>query len=49
MMRLGRSTASGNGNGVLVGSGSTVFSYGDNKIDGNTTDVNGTLTSLPSR
>ena len=50
VMRLGRSTASGNANGTVVANGSQIFSYGDNKIDGNETDVaaNG-LTSLPSR
>jgi hypothetical protein len=47
VMRLGRSVASANNTGVLVGT--TVYSYGDNKIDGNTTDVSGSLTSLPSR
>ena len=47
-MRLGRSVASGNINGVFVGG--TVYSYGDNKIDGNTTsEVVGSLTGLPSR
>jgi hypothetical protein len=48
VMRLGRSVASGNNVGVFVGS--QVYSYGDNKIDGNSTDVGGlSLTSLPSR
>ena len=48
VMRLGRSVASGNLTGVFVGG--TVYSYGDNKVDGNTNgDVFGSLTSLPSR
>jgi hypothetical protein len=46
-MRLGRSVATANGTGVFVGA--PVFSYGDNKVDGNTTDVAGALTALPMR
>lgn len=47
VMRLGRSVASGNSTGVFVGS--PVFTYGDNKIDGNINDFSGVATSLPNR
>jgi len=38
-----------NGSGVSVGAGSTVFSYGNNGIDGNGTQVSGSLTPLGFR
>jgi hypothetical protein len=40
-----RSTATGNGDGVHVNSG-TVYTYGDNRIVGNDTNVSGVLTSV---
>jgi hypothetical protein len=40
-LRLGRSVATGNGNGLFILPGSTLSSYGDNKVDGNTIDVGG--------
>jgi hypothetical protein len=48
-MRIGRSVATGNGDGVHVFSG-TAVSYGDNEINGNKTiDVFGTLTPIGTR
>jgi hypothetical protein len=45
-LAITRSTASGNGDGVYVNSG-TVYTYGDNRILGNgSTDVHGVLTSV---
>jgi hypothetical protein len=38
-----------NGIGVQVESASTAFSYGDNEINFNTTDVQGTLTPIAKR
>jgi len=49
VMRLARSVATNNGTGVDFLSGSTVRSYGDNKIDGNGTDVSATIPIIPSR
>jgi len=46
-MRLARSVATANGTGVIVFS--TVQSYGDNDINGNGTDVSGTLTPVATR
>ncbi|MGH6837610.1 MAG: right-handed parallel beta-helix repeat-containing protein [Methylocella sp.] len=37
------------GTGVNISPGSTVFSYGDNEINGNVTDVVGTLTPLAKK
>jgi hypothetical protein len=50
-MRLTRSVATGNAQGALVESvlGATLFSYGDNDIDGNGTDILGTLTAVFTR
>jgi hypothetical protein len=43
---LGRSVVSGNSAyGVLVGSAGTVYSYRNNEIDGNFTDISGTVTT----
>jgi hypothetical protein len=42
-MRIDSSVVTGNGTGVSIGFGATASSYGDNKIDGNTTNVSGTL------
>ena len=39
----------GNTSGVTVGANGTVYTYGNNRIDGNTTDVNGALTNLAQR
>ncbi len=49
-LRLSRSVATGNSVGVTnyVG-GATVQSYGDNRIDGNTTDVFGTMTTIATK
>lgn len=47
-LRLAHSTSTGNGVGVTA-SGGTVESAGDNFINGNGTDVQGTLTPLPTR
>jgi hypothetical protein len=49
-LRLGRSVVTGNGIGVAINPGGTAQSYGDNKIDGNGTDVGGgTLSSVSNR
>jgi hypothetical protein len=45
---LARSTVTGNGTGVFI-IGGTVFTYGDNDINGNITDVSGTLTPVAPR
>ncbi len=47
-VRLTRLIATGNQTGVNVSSGTT-YTYGDNRIDGNGTDVNGSLTPTPSK
>jgi hypothetical protein len=47
--RLAGSVVTLNGIGVNIGPGSTVFSYGDNEINGNGIDVKGTLTPLAKR
>jgi hypothetical protein len=48
--RLTGSVVTGNKVGVLIQNGGTVFSYGDNEINGNGTDVSGgTLTPLAKR
>ena len=44
-MYLGRSVATGNGTGIANNAG-TLYSYKNNQIDGNTTDVSGTVTTL---
>jgi len=41
---LGRSTAVSNGTGIAPGGGGAVFSYGNNHLSGNVTDVNPTAT-----
>jgi hypothetical protein len=43
---LGTSAISNNGIGVWVNGGGTVNSYGNNQINGNTTDVSGSLTRV---
>lgn len=50
VLRLAHSTATNNGNGVAIGTGSTAESFGDNDIHGNqTNDVQGTLTPVATR
>jgi hypothetical protein len=48
---LAGSDVTGNGTGVSIGSSFTsrVFSYGDNEINNNGTDVTGTLTPVAKR
>jgi hypothetical protein len=48
-VRLGGSVVKGNVTGVNISAGSFLGSYGDNEIDGNTTDVTGTLTPLAKK
>jgi hypothetical protein len=43
---VAHSVVAGNGTGVVTASG-TIFSYGDNDIDGNTVDGLGDLTPIP--
>jgi len=43
---LGTSAISNNGIGVWVNGGGTVNSYGNNQINGNATDVSGSLTRV---
>ncbi len=45
-MYLGHVAASGNGAGADNFAGGTIFSYGDNDINGNFADVNGSLTAV---
>jgi hypothetical protein len=49
LARLAGSVVTGNGTGVSIDFTSTVFSYGDNDINGNVTDVKGTLTPVAKR
>jgi hypothetical protein len=47
---LGRSVITGNATGVTVANGATVYTYGDNRINLNGTDISGTLnTSFATR
>jgi hypothetical protein len=46
ILRVAHSVVTGNSLGVGVPGGGTVFSYGDNDIDGNTNDNTGVLTPL---
>jgi hypothetical protein len=47
---LGRSVITGNATGVAVANGATVYTYGDNRINLNGTDISGTLnTSFATR
>jgi hypothetical protein len=48
ILRVGHSMVTGNTLGVNVASGGTLFSYGDNDIDGNTTDNTSILTVIPT-
>jgi hypothetical protein len=45
ILRVAHSVVTGNGTGVMT-SGGTIFSYGDNDIDGNTNNNTGVLTPL---
>jgi hypothetical protein len=50
ILRVAHSVVTGNNTGVNTGGGSTIFSYGDNDINGNVfTDVSGTLTPVATR
>ncbi len=49
LLRLARSAAARNDTGVFINTGATVESAGDNFINGNGTDVSGTLTKFGSR
>ena len=44
-VRIGSSVIGGNGTGVSITGGATVQSYGNNQLNGNTTD--GTMTTTP--
>ncbi|MFZ3328231.1 MAG: hypothetical protein WA231_21125 [Methylocella sp.] len=44
-IRVAHSVVTGNGS-VVNAAGGTIFSYGDNDIDGNTNNNTGVLTSL---
>jgi hypothetical protein len=46
ILRVAHSVVTGNNTGVLTGTGA-IKSYGDNDIDGNTTDNTGVLTVIP--
>ncbi|MGH6869075.1 MAG: hypothetical protein ACREDA_09470, partial [Methylocella sp.] len=46
ILRVGHSVVTGNTVGVNVASGGTLFSYGDNDIDGNINANTGVLTPL---
>jgi hypothetical protein len=46
LIRFGRSTIIGNGNGVVQGNSGRVESYGDNKIADNTTEGSWTTVNL---
>jgi hypothetical protein len=45
--RAAHSVVTGNVDGVFT-SGGSIFSYGDNNIDGNTTDNTAILTTIPT-
>ncbi len=45
-LRVGHSVVAGNAVGVQVATGGVIFTYGDNDIDGNTTDNTGGLTPI---
>jgi hypothetical protein len=47
VLRVAHSVVTGNNTGVSVSAGGKLFSYGDNDIDGNTTDNTGILTVIP--
>jgi hypothetical protein len=46
ILRVAHSVVTGNNTGVSTADGGTLFSYGDNDINGNTTDNTGALTPL---
>ena len=46
VIRVGHSVVSGNRWGVQAFTGGTIFSYGDNNIDGNTNNIWSDLTPL---
>jgi hypothetical protein len=49
ILRVAHSVVTGNSTGVSIGtSGGTIFSYGDNDIDGNTSNNTGLLTVIPT-
>jgi hypothetical protein len=47
ILRVAHSVVTGSGTGV-VPAGGTIFSYGDNDIDGNVTDDTAALTTIPT-
>ncbi len=47
ILRVAHSVVTGNSTGLST-SGGTIFSYGDNDIDGNTNDNTGVLTKIPT-
>ena len=47
ILRVAHSVVTGNNMGVQTETGGTLFSYGDNDIDGNTNNNIGVLTPLP--
>ena len=49
LLRLAHSAATGNGTGVQINLNGTVESFVDNAIRGNTLDVSGTLTTVPTQ
>lgn len=48
VLRVAHSVVTGNNTGVSAFSGGTLFSYGDNDINGNTNDNLGALTTIPT-
>jgi hypothetical protein len=49
ILRAAHSVVTGNTTGVNTSGGGILYSYGDNDINGNTTDVSGTLTPVATR
>ena len=47
IVRMGDTDATTNGTGVQAVASNTVFTYGDNMINGNGTDLSGSLTAFP--
>jgi hypothetical protein len=48
ILRVAHSVVTGNTIGVAVSNGGTLFSYGDNDIDGNADNNTGVLTPIPT-
>jgi len=47
ILRVAHSVVTGNGTGVSTSGGGILNSYGDNNIDGNTSDNTGVLITIP--